>query len=75
MEKEIGKIKGKSVKIVGEYDIPEHFFIRENVYAPAKMFEVRVEGILRPIFIILKTTEATPERVLKEVEAEVEREI
>jgi hypothetical protein len=75
MEKIIGKIKERNVKVVGEHDIPEHFFPRENRYSPAKMFEVRVDGILRPIFIILPIDKAKPEDILKQVEIETAGEI
>jgi len=75
MPKEIGTIKNRKVTIVNEIDIAEHFFAREGKYAPAKMFEVRVEGLMRPIFIILPKDKATESEVLKQVEIETEAEI
>ncbi|MEM5844525.1 MAG: hypothetical protein ABIM54_00870 [candidate division WOR-3 bacterium] len=75
MPKEIGQIKEKKVEIVNEIDIPEHFFPDLGAYKKAKMFQIRVEGILRPIFIILPAERATESEVLKEVEKETAGEI
>jgi len=75
MAREIGKIKNRKVEIIRELDVPEHYFAREGRFSRAKMYEVRVEGLLRPIFIFLPEDRAKDSEVLKEVEIETQAEI
>jgi len=64
----------RKVKIESQTEIPNYWYEDRKVFKDSYLFIVSVEGIARPISVVIPKEEYTEEKLKMAVEAEVKKE-